>query len=163
MVIEDDFVIRDLPKLLASIPLVPDDWDVIRWDCWAPPFASFQKYSWPYAFSTTIDPETCPPNECDYCGGNHVTLWNGRTATTRRTTSTSNGDGLPPSVQKLHQVWSRKPYNTVDCALSDPSLKSYCINIGIGEFHKPLQEMTDIPKLPIPSAKDENHSATHGT
>jgi hypothetical protein len=139
LVVEDDFVIRDMNKLVKSVALVPDDWDVIRWDCWTPPHSSFQKFSWPYAFSTGINPDTCPPGECSYCGGNHVTLWNGN----RRRGSTDD------SLEKLRKVWSQTPYNTVDCRLSDPSLKSYCINIGIGEFHKPLAEMTDIPKVPV--------------
>ena len=39
MVLEDDFVIRELDKMVQAIALVPLDWDVIRFDCWQEPLA----------------------------------------------------------------------------------------------------------------------------
>ena len=141
LVVEDDFAITDMERLLASVPLVPTDWDIIRFDCWDKPLPNMPRYGGkPWIFSVTIDnttKNTCllskekqEHKQCYFCGGTHVALW--------------KGGG--PSLEKVRTVWSQIPYNDLDCRLSDPSLNSYCINIGIGEFRTPVGEITDIPK-----------------
>mmetsp|Transcript_25802 Transcript_25802/g.44049 ORF Transcript_25802/g.44049 Transcript_25802/m.44049 type:complete len:361 (-) Transcript_25802:87-1169(-) len=128
LVVEDDFVVRDMKKLILSTHLVPDDWDVLRWDCYGtqPP-----EFEWLSEFSFEVGPLNqtfCAP--CAYCGGTHAVMWRG------------DGD----SLKKLRDVWSQQPYNDIDCRLSDPSLKSYCINVGVGEFRAPRDNRSDIKK-----------------
>ena len=146
LVVEDDFAITDMERLLASVPLVPTNWDIIRFDCWDKPLPNMPRYGGkPWIFSVTIDKtikNTCllsnkekqKHKQCYFCGGTHVALW--------------KGGG--PSLEKVRKVWSQIPYDDVDCRLSDPSLNSYCINIGIGEFRRPVGEITDIPKAWLP-------------
>lgn len=142
LVIEDDFVIRDMSKLLASVQLVPPDWDVLRWDCWDEPLPHFPRY--PFSFQLApIDNDICKNvKHCWFCGGTHVVMWKG-------------GE----SLEKLRRLWGTPPHDGIDCQLIDPSIKTYCIQIGVGEFHSPLVEPSDIPKfegkpkLPQPSKR----------
>jgi hypothetical protein len=129
LVVEDDFVIRDMKKLLASIHLVPPDWDILRWDCWDQPLPHFKRY--PYSFEVgPVNEQVCQGiSRCWYCGGTHVALWKGGA-----------------SLEKLRRIWGTLPYDGIDCRLSDPSIKSYCIQVGVGEFHTPVTERSDIPK-----------------
>jgi hypothetical protein len=55
------------------------------------------------------------------------------------------------AVNKLRKIWGTQPHNGIDCLLGAPqfaelSLKTYCINVGVGEFHTPLSEKSDIIK-----------------
>ena len=34
MVVEDDFKVLDWDRVMASMALVPDNWELIRWDCY---------------------------------------------------------------------------------------------------------------------------------
>ena len=140
LVLEDDFVIHDMHKLMSSISLVPKDWDVIRFDCFERPLQQFESYSkFSYQVPSSINQTLCTPKEknvCYYCGGTHAVLWNGRKS----------------SMGKLRQVWSQQPYDDIDCRLSNTThdIKSYCINVGIGEFYHPFNEngseASSIPK-----------------
>ena len=132
LVVEDDFVIRDMEKLLNSIWLVPSDWDILRWDCWDKPQPHFQRYP----FSFKIGPRNrtacreAQRKQCWFCGGTHVALWKG-------------GD----SLRNLRRVWDVQPDNGIDCQLQDPSINAYCIQIGVGEFHFPLTERSDVSQV----------------
>ena len=129
LVVEDDFVIRDMKKLLASVQLVPPDWDVLRWDCWDKPLPHFPLH--PFSFQLApVHPRMCTNNtNCWFCGGTHVVMWKGG-----------------KSLEKLRRLWSTPPLDGIDCMLTDPSIKTYCIQIGVGEYHFPVLEPTDIPK-----------------
>ena len=131
MVVEDDFVIRDMNKLLASVHLVPPDWDILRWDCWDNRLPHFKVY--PFAFEVgVINAEVCKNvqrTKCNFCGGTHVSMWRG-------------GE----SLEKLRRLWGTPPHDGIDCQLVHPSITSYCIQVGVGEFHIPLNEWSDIPK-----------------
>lgn len=121
LVLEDDFVIKDMDKLLLSLHLLPNDWDVVRFDCWERRgyqmnFDDISTFSYR---SGPLDQRYCKP--CKFCGGTHAMLWR------------SDNDGA--SLAKLREVFSRKPYNDIDCRLTDPILKSYCIDVGVGEFY----------------------------
>ncbi len=129
LVVEDDFVIRDMKKLLASVHLVPPDWDVLRWDCWDLPLPHFPKHPFSYKVGP-INKEVCQNRkDCWHCGGTHVVMWKG-------------GE----SLEKLRRVWGTPPHDGIDCQLTHPSLNTYCIQIGVGEFHLPMTELSDIIK-----------------
>ena len=138
LVIEDDFVVNDMEKLLASVNLVPPDWDVLRWDCWGMPLPHFQHFN--FSFKTTLSNDSaCFENKekkkCWYCGGTHITMWRGE-----------------ETVRKLREVWGAKPHKDIDCQLSserswEHSLNSYCINVGVGVSHRPVSEGSDILKV----------------
>jgi hypothetical protein len=133
LVIEDDFVIRRMQTLLPSVNLIPQDWDMLRWDCWDKPLPYFEHY--PFSFKINpIDRQSCKAKgveKCWFCGGNHVALWRG-------------GE----SLQKLKKIWAGLPIDDVDCLLHHHPLSStintYCLQIGIGEFHSPLDEISDV-------------------
>ena len=137
LVLEDDFVIDDLEKLLKTVYLVPQDWDILRWDCKAGPLPEFQQYT--YAFKTSqnaSDIAECKQSgrkKCYHCGGTHAIMYRSGA-----------------SVEKLRVLWSRQPYEDIDCALtsrsSEVGLNSYCIQTGVGSFHYPSSEYSDIPK-----------------
>ena len=137
LVLEDDIVIKDMDKLLTSVNLVPPDWDILRWDCWGDPLPGFQHFN----FSFKVNPRNytfCKENniqKCWFCGGNHIAMWRG-----------------DETVKKLRTIWGAKPHDDIDCRLADPrpgepSLNSYCINVGAGVFQLPLSEKSDIEKI----------------
>jgi hypothetical protein len=133
LVVEDDFVIQDMAKLLASVHLVPPDWDVLRWDCWDKPLTHFPRY--PFSFQLApIPDDMCKSKKiknCWFCGGTHVMMWKGG-----------------QTIEKLRNLWGTRPHNDIDCLLKDdPTIKSYCIQVGVGEFHFPYVEPSDIPKI----------------
>jgi hypothetical protein len=136
LVIEDDFVVRRMRPMMASVNLLPPDWDLLRWDCWDKPLRYFEHY--PFSFKINpIDRQSCQAkgvDRCWYCGGTHVALWRG-------------GE----SLQKLKRIWEGLPHDDVDCLLHDhPSfitINTYCIQIGVGEFHFPWGELSDISQL----------------
>lgn len=132
LVLEDDFVVKNMSRLISSIQLVPDDWDVLRWDCRTTPLQQFQRMGSVFK-SGPVDRSKCTSEEetsgnCYYCGGTHVTLWR------------------EESIPKLRRVWEQQPFDDIDCRLTDWSLKTYCIQIGVGKFKKPKYERTDIPR-----------------
>jgi hypothetical protein len=137
LVLEDDFVITDpgLQRMEASLALVPDDWDLIRFDCTQTDQVDFQWLN-PFVVNTsTFRPKkasscTAPGHMCWFCGGAYAMLW-------RRS-----------SLHKLRSMWGRIPYDDVDCVISrTPSVRSYCVNIGVGDMYVIHAEETDIPKV----------------
>jgi hypothetical protein len=136
LVLEDDFVIRRRHTLLPSVNLVPQDWDILRWDCWQDPLPYFEHY--PFSFKINpIDGHPCKTkgiDSCSFCGGTHAALWRG-------------GE----SLQKLRRLWGVVPRDDVDCLLHHHNLShtinTYCIQVGIGEYHNPLAESSDISKV----------------
>lgn len=130
LVLEDDFVIRDMKKLLASVHLVPPDWDVLRWDCWDEPLPHFPRYPFAYKLAPLNEDVCQNVTECWHCGGTHAVLWRG-------------GE----SLEKLRRLWGTPPHDGIDCLLTDPSINTYCIQIGVGDFHAPMTELSDIPKM----------------
>jgi hypothetical protein len=144
LVLEDDFrVFARLDELVkASLPIVPPDWDIIRWDCTGGfhALADVRRVGNATLARTVLKDECVrkregggDPGACWFCGGTHVHLWRGT------------------SVDKLARVWARVPYNDVDCRLTTPELNSYCVNFDtrIGRFmqdelHGEVSDVTSI-------------------
>jgi hypothetical protein len=143
LVFEDDHYAENITRLQESISVVPDDWDIIRFNCWGDipsdfPFLHVKpgnELQIEKVFETRHNKEQPPcdgaSETCWYCGGTHAMLWRGS------------------RVQKLRKIWSRKPYAEVDCLLTDQNnLTSYCINFPDGQqiIHKKIKgEITNIP------------------
>ena len=159
MILEDDYVLAPNRTLWeAAIQLVPDDnWDVIRFML-KTPIACFLKLLlegvWHPGTSTRqwrrmsesqhlllcIDtPRPKRKNtEGDICQGTHVQIWR------------------ESSLYKLHRLWSRRPYEDIDCAftMAKPAIRSYVVGVFgdhdsveyLGDIIKPPNEDTDIPK-----------------
>jgi hypothetical protein len=148
LVLDDDFVIKDMDFLEESIQLVPPDWDVIRWDCWGLRPSTFTVVN-EFVFQTgngecddnkNHEPsqQACHINSEQYFGGTFVMLW--------------RDSGIP----KLRKVFGEIPYHDIDARLSNTrKLNSYCINFYgrrntvlkesfIGYFAEPKDELTDI-------------------
>ena len=114
MVVEDDFEVTQMEKILEALRLVPPDWDILRFDCYGEVPKTFP---WPNRFTfRTTHAQTIPLAEnpcsgyatadnCWFCGGTHVMLWHGH------------------AVQKLRAGWSRK----VRCFPSSPFTSSSSI------------------------------------
>ena len=130
LVFEDDFVAYEpLDEIVErTLKMVPSDWDVIRWDCWGEPSDLFDVLS-PGKVYRTYANVTSRNRPGWYCGGTHAMLWR------------------EESISKLEQLWSREPFDDIDCRLTTESLNSYCVNIGIGGLEKLTVERSDIPKI----------------
>jgi hypothetical protein len=133
MVVEDDFKVLHMDKIIEALRLVPPDWDILRFDCYGEVPLTFPWLN-EYTFRTT-DAQTSHPcstytteDHCWFCGGTHVMLWQGH------------------AVQKLRRAWSQQPFDDIDCVLFTQHLriKSYCAMLGVGEFHRLKGEETDI-------------------
>jgi hypothetical protein len=116
LVLEDDFQITDYTRLLDGVKKVPNNWDVIRFDCWGKPKVEVQTFD--FGFLT---------NKSGYCGGTHATLW--------------RSDRL--SI--LRNIWEhpKRPSVGIDCLLADGDIHSYCLQIEIGARSS---FKSDIPK-----------------
>jgi hypothetical protein len=116
LVLEDDFQILNYTRLLDGVKKVPDDWDVIRFDCWGKPLAEFPTFEFGYQTSKQ-----------GYCGGTHATLW--------------RSDRL----HILRKIWKypKRPSVGIDCLLADEDINSYCVQADIGQRTK---FKSDIPK-----------------
>ena len=96
---------------------VPNDWDVVRFDCWAgkhggiDPLEDFPQFKFGYRTIT-------PPSKKWYCGGTHATLW--------------RSDRL----HILRKIWEfpKRPNAAIDCLLSDDNIVSYCVQANIGDL-----------------------------
>jgi hypothetical protein len=146
LVFQDDFSAENITRLYESISVVPDDWDVLRFNCWGHipsdfPFVHVEtgnELGIKKIFETRHDREQPPCNEtketCWFCGGAHAMVWRG-------------GE----SVQKLRKLWSEIPYAQSDCRLTLEveryNIKSYCINFRKGGVvQKRIKgEITNIP------------------
>jgi hypothetical protein len=105
--------------------MVPDDWDLIRFDCWGNIKGVKVREINPFFFDPLV--LGCKVKQCWFCGGTHSMLWKGT------------------SVHKLKEMWSKVPYNDADCQISStPSVKSYCVNIGLGGLYSIKSERSDI-------------------
>jgi hypothetical protein len=136
LVLEDDVVPldQDLRRLEASMKYVPDDWDIIRFDCWGT-----QDYGLDYVNQFIIDThivrkiKTCKHHGLcrqNFCGGAFAMLWRGS------------------SVQKLKTMWNKKPVDDADCVIGKtPSVQSYCVNIGIWDHLYIEREFSDVSML----------------
>jgi hypothetical protein len=105
LVLEDDHEIKDYKTLLEAANKVPDDWDVIRFDCWngknkdllVDPKEDFPQIEGGFRTIT-------PRGKKRFCGGTHIVLW--------------RGDRL----SNLRKIWEHK-YSGIDCALADDRIK----------------------------------------
>ncbi|GFH47179.1 predicted protein [Chaetoceros tenuissimus] len=125
IVLEDDYVIQDYPKLLKSLAMTPDDWDVIRFDLWHHPyghFPHFQMGELGYGVQTVA-----PPEGGYYCGGTHLTVWRG------------------DKVDVLRKHWDAHPRSPIDCRLAADNITSYALMTGVGGRDE--SRGSDVPKL----------------
>ena len=128
LVVEDDYQITNYTRLLNSVKKVPEDWDVIRFDCWVGkkslnPGLDFPQFE--LGFRTVT-----PHDEKGFCGGTHAVLW--------------RSDRL----DILRKVWDYPKFGNrgIDCLLSNDDIKSYCVQMNIGHLHR-RDFVSDIPKL----------------
>jgi hypothetical protein len=148
LVFEDDYSTESIARFQESISVVPDDWDIIRFNCIGDIPSDFPilqverkiELGIERVFETRHDKEQPPCNatkgRCWFCGGAYAMLWRG-------------GE----SVQKLRKLWSRIPHGDIDCDLTQSTessnIKSYCINFREGEggsLREIEGEESDIPK-----------------
>jgi hypothetical protein len=122
LVLEDDFQIQNYTRLLDGLKKVPEDWDVIRFDCWGKRRNLFPQYGFGFRTITSNGRK-------NYCGGTHATLW--------------RSDRL----HKLRKTWEypKQRYLGIDCLLADDDIKSYCLQAKIGHLFR-KNFTTDIPK-----------------
>lgn len=144
LVLEDDYQITvPLEELVTTtLEVVPNDWDIIRWDCSGSthPLVSPIRVGNATVARTVLSDACRQQREngtaaaargCWFCGGTHAHLWRGSGA------------------DRLGKVWSRIPYNDADCVLTTPEIISYCVRFRgreIGRFmHDELPgEVSDI-------------------
>lgn len=126
LVVEDDFEITDMVALEdAFLKYVPDDWDVVRIDCWGkrPEVDYIHR---PYIFKLK--------GKGVFWGGTHATIYR------------------ESSASKLYKLWSQKPFNKeIDGRLNTNELNSYCLSRreGFGKFLAKEMKRTTIPKLEL--------------
>jgi hypothetical protein len=82
LVLEDDYVITDprLQRMEASLELVPEDWDLIRFDCLQTEQVHLQWINPFVANTTTMQvksdfDQSVPNHKCWFCGGAFAMLW----------------------------------------------------------------------------------------
>jgi hypothetical protein len=141
LVFEDDYYVEKKElryALQASLMLVPDDWDIIRFDCKGPVRSSF-----PVLVNTSrvvvfraahVNPCRDPRKEqgCNFCGSTHAMLWRNS------------------SLPKISALWSKQPYDDIDCRLVTKEINGYCVNMNLGMNHPPEGEVSDITNIPKP-------------
>lgn len=140
LVFEDDYVVqRDLRQAVRdTLQLVPNDWDIIRWDCKGPVRSSFPvlvKTNETVVFRTAhLLPCRGGMNEsfCKFCGSTHAMLW-------RET-----------SLPKIEQLWAKLPLDDIDCRLVTTAINSYCVNMKLGVIRAPSSEWSDITRIRRP-------------
>jgi hypothetical protein len=156
LVLEDDFKVLNMNRLLASIPLARNNWDILRWDCYGRIPINF-KHVAPYTFRTrhvqecASEPGLDWKTSCTFCGGTHAMLWR-----------KGHAGPTSSSIDRLKRLWGKMPYDDIDCRLSEylPEVppfmvKSYCINIGIGKFHFYQGEEGDLGPNPYKNKTDQ--------
>jgi hypothetical protein len=133
LVLEDDYVVQDpnFSRLYEAIQMVPNDWDLIRFDCYDMEPVTFRTINRFVIDTSKILSCKKNPNHknqnCYFCGGTHSMLFRGT------------------SVHKLKEMWSTTPYQDVDCMIAEsPSVKSYCVKIGLGHLYQIASELTSI-------------------
>lgn len=138
LILEDDYNITSIDAMETAVAHVPEDWEVIRFDCW---WTSMEVKSWQHTVCGVPPPDdhgvfrTILVNEtegCWFCGGTHAMLVRAS------------------SMEALSRVWPRKPYyDDCDCLLATDKIKSYCVNRGI-MVKTAAEKLTDIPKENLP-------------
>ena len=150
LILEDDVYVR-VAELRRHVARVPDDWEVIRFDCfgYVPPSFKFveddifePRHIRPCS-ARSLKLNTSYPKEahCWFCGGTFAMLIR------------------ESSRSKLRKIWSRQPNDDPDCILSrgwwpyqdgrkwpTTPLKTYCLQAGIVDFIKALSGISDHPK-----------------
>jgi hypothetical protein len=124
LVLEDDYAIGDYPKLLKSLAMAPDDWDVLRFDLWQNPFKHYPRFQMGklgYGFRTLSTKEGHW-----FCGGTHLTVWRG------------------DKVDKLRKHWDHHPRMPIDCLLAADNITSYALETRVGKRDE--SRGSDIPK-----------------
>ena len=108
LILEDDWLISSLRDLDRAINSVPKDWDLIRFDCNGKIPQSFG----PIDENNVFRVMHVTNATYYFCGGGYAMLIR------------------PRSIEKLKKIWSTKPYQDLDCALTDfgNTIKSYCVN-----------------------------------
>ncbi|KAL7575285.1 hypothetical protein ACA910_001810 [Epithemia clementina (nom. ined.)] len=112
IVLQDDFEIAsNLTKIQHAIYLVPEDWDIIRIlafrDLIYDNHGAFHRVELKLEQQELNSVEVYRAGQ-HICGGAYAMVWR------------------ESSLEKLHRVWSRRPYQDIDCALAnEPGLQSY--------------------------------------
>jgi hypothetical protein len=128
LVVEDDYALADPGhrRLQEALKMIPDDWDLIRFDCWGETKGVKLREINQFVFDPLILGYKGKGARW-FCGGTHSMLWKGT------------------SVHKLKEMWSKVPSGEADCQISyTPSVKSYCVNIGLGDLYQIESEKSDI-------------------
>mmetsp|Transcript_10402 Transcript_10402/g.14689 ORF Transcript_10402/g.14689 Transcript_10402/m.14689 type:complete len:327 (-) Transcript_10402:34-1014(-) len=130
LILEDDYELLHMIDMENDfLKYIPNDWDVVRIDCWKTKKQEWTKdlvdivHSNPYVYKLK--------GKGTFFGGTHAMIWR------------------ESSVPKLYNVWSQKPFNTgIDVRLNTNRLNSYCLNRpgDYGAFSEKLRKKTDIPK-----------------
>lgn len=119
LVLEDDIGFeRPLQEIVSfTLKMAPEDWDIIRWDCWGHRPSTFpvMKEAADLLVFRTAHSHFCNSTEetCSFCGGTHAMLWK------------------EASLSKISEIWAKEPLDDIDCRLVDSSIKSYCVNMKV--------------------------------
>ena len=169
MILEDDFVIApNRTQWESAIQQVPEDWDIIRLVSGCPRPTTTTTMTLVQDVNSTVPIYKVGEQSRvghGICCGTHAQIWR------------------PSSLYKLHKLWSRRPYDDIDCALSRSNLvsssntttsnrlplRSYMIGLMnhgpsralLGYLHAPVGEQTVIQKKPVVDAwKEWNNPST---
>tara|TARA_B100000683_G_C12499022_1_gene557078 strand:- start:1794 stop:2618 length:825 start_codon:yes stop_codon:yes gene_type:complete len=121
LILEDDWTISSIDEMNRAIHVVPKDWDIIRFDCWGKIPTSFEPTDMNNVFKTAHVRKASGW----FCGGGHAMLIR------------------PSAVPILKNIWSKRPYDDLDCRLTSDDINSYCVNHNIA---KVVYSKSDIPK-----------------
>jgi hypothetical protein len=141
LVLEDDVITLDdrecWDRMIESIKYVPNDWDIIRFDCWGSNNFDLRAVNG-FVLDTRRSPTTPLKSAVldrngdsqPFCAGAYAMLW--RAA----------------SVQKLKTMWNQTPVDDADCIIAKTDyVQSYCVNIGLFEHFYMEQELSDVSML----------------
>jgi hypothetical protein len=133
IVFEDDFYINvdktDLNQAVeTTLQFVPNDWDIIRWECNGPIRSSFPVVvnNSKITVFRTAHMLPCTEETCTFCGSTHAMLWR------------------DSSLSKIKELWSIQPYDDIDCLLVTDKINSYCVNMNLGVNQPPAAEWSDV-------------------
>jgi hypothetical protein len=124
MVLEDDIQKFNPVRVEAAMNVVPNDWDVIRFDCYGTISSHLQKSvlsTNPFLLKTNYSDEVKAMSYAEqekneyhwYCGGTHAVIYRKK------------------ALKTLKKIYSSKPYIDMDCALNTNKINSYCFNDNI--------------------------------
>jgi len=143
---EDDFIpsIDIKAKLPSVLSALPPDWDSLRFDCWEGigPNGMVQKLDRfpqvkPGLFLNTIQGCSAEDSrpitgraECQFCGGTHAVMVSYE------------------KIERMMALWSgmKGPLFPLDCMLTRPDYKNYCVQWGLFKPVPHLKTRTSIPK-----------------